>query len=620
MGVPSFYKWIFEHYHDYILSNKCQYGKPTHLYLDMNCGIHPAVKQKPMTLEEMPQAVINYLDNIVEIVRPSKMVYIAIDGVAPRAKMNQQRKRRYKNIKEKNTINQIKRKYMIPVDKESIDFNMISPGTKFIQDISTSLKKFIKKKIKTKGSPWYKLEVILSDANVPGEGAHKIMNHIRTKLNPNDMDIVTVYGLDADLIFLCMANNLPKMTLFRENIQFGKNKPTSKNKDGIEEYVFLSIDNLRDKLLSILDCNTTIDEIDNRKIFTDKLAARMDSHHIYDKNINKNKKSDDSRLIADYLVMCFFLGNDFLPPLPSLKIRNGGLEQVIRAYKLMQTHKLEDHYLVSINSKTSQFQINYENLYTFLSYLVKIEDESLKRETYGRYGRIKRFTTSTEYKMATNFDRECMELEMVELISKDLKLGTTTSNWKHVYYDHYFNFSPDSYGKNKEFRQNIDRVVKSYMNGIEWVLSYYYQDCIDWEWAYHHDEAPCVSDIIKFVKKMVNQNDNESFKIIPNNPATPFEQLLMIFPPQSAELLPLALSELMIDPESPIISNYPVEFNCELSGKRYLWECIPKLPKVDYLTIKKIVQRHLRYLTPEEQERNKNKNKTRFKIKNPNKS
>lgn len=54
-------------------------------------------KVKPLTEEQIIERVIEYLLELVRVANPKKLLYIALDGVAPRAKINQSRDRRFKS-------------------------------------------------------------------------------------------------------------------------------------------------------------------------------------------------------------------------------------------------------------------------------------------------------------------------------------------------------------------------------------------------------------------------------------------------------------------------------------------------------------------------------------------
>src|SRR5690606_17029410 len=122
MGVPSFYAWLLRCYDKnndfhtpvvepdsnhpqspeqaYKLRRKLRpNGYFDNLYIDMNGLIHPCSHpefgEKPKSEEEMLLNICKYLDRIVFAIQPQNLLYLAIDGVAPRAKMNQQRARRF---------------------------------------------------------------------------------------------------------------------------------------------------------------------------------------------------------------------------------------------------------------------------------------------------------------------------------------------------------------------------------------------------------------------------------------------------------------------------------------------------------------------------------------------
>ncbi len=121
MGVPAFFRWLSTRCPKIIIDAMERLGVPgrtedvdrareesienedplfDNLYLDMNGIIHPCCHPEdglpPQTEVEMFNNIFAYVDKLMRIVRPRRLVYMAVDGVAPRAKMNQQRSRRFR--------------------------------------------------------------------------------------------------------------------------------------------------------------------------------------------------------------------------------------------------------------------------------------------------------------------------------------------------------------------------------------------------------------------------------------------------------------------------------------------------------------------------------------------
>ncbi|CAG8501697.1 6461_t:CDS:2 [Acaulospora colombiana] len=176
--------------------------------------------------------IFNYIDHLFTKIKPKQMFFMAVDGVAPRAKMNQQRCRRFRTAKDAaNAVRKAESKGDKLPDEEPFDSNCITPGTEFMAKLSLQLEYFINKKV-SEDANWRGVKIVLSGHEVPGEGEHKIMEYIRhakaqSDYNPNVRHCL--YGLDADLIMLGLISHDPHFALLREEVTFGPSSKKKKN-------------------------------------------------------------------------------------------------------------------------------------------------------------------------------------------------------------------------------------------------------------------------------------------------------------------------------------------------------------------------------------------------------
>jgi 5'-3' exoribonuclease 1 len=240
---------------------------------------------------------------------------MAVDGVAPRAKMNQQRARRFKTAKdaEKKEEEARQKGEMLPTEPP-FDSNCITPGTGFMDRLHQQLQFFTASKVST-DEKWRNVQIILSGHDVPGEGEHKIMDFIRSQRSQPDYDVNTrhcMYGLDADLIMLGLCSHEPHFSLLREEIRFGKFGKNSGGGGGNNRV------NSADKTTFHLLHLSLLREY--LELEFQPLQGRL------------SFPLDLEKVIDDWIMMGFLVGNDFIPHIPYLHINKNALPTLHQIY------------------------------------------------------------------------------------------------------------------------------------------------------------------------------------------------------------------------------------------------------------------------------------------------
>ncbi|KAL6749333.1 exoribonuclease [Haematococcus lacustris] len=542
MGVPAFYRWLSQKYPKIVkdviedhpewidgIEVPVDTSTPNpngmefdNLYLDMNGIIHPCFhpedRPAPTTETEVFLNIFDYIDRLFSIVRPRRLLYMAIDGVAPRAKMNQQRSRRFRAAQdaaekaaEEERLRQDLEQQGIKLPKapksETFDSNTITPGTPFMDRLATALQYYVHQRLNgDKG--WRGIEVILSDSNTPGEGEHKAMQYVRQMRgrpgwNPNTRHCV--YGLDADLIMLALATHEPHFCILREVI--------------VQPHQQVSV-------------------------LREYLALEMKVEGL-------GFEFDPERILDDFVFMCFFVGNDFLPHMPTLDIREGAIELMMRVYRGMLPQL--GGYLCDGST------INMARCEQFISAIGQFED--------------------------TIFQKRMRELRR----QKDRLERQKHQKQQHRYYSEKLGVPPDQ-------QPTVVRgIVRAYVEGLSWVMAYYYEGCASWNWFYPYHYAPFASDLKDLPSLEIGFSLGEPF--------SPFNQLMGVLPAASAHALPKCFRWLFTSPESPILDFYPKDFAVDMNGKRFAWQGVALLPWIDEARLLAATGQCLADLTPEEQRR-----------------
>ena len=445
-----------------------------------------------------------------------------------------------------------------------------------------------------------------------------------------------LYGLDADLVMLGLLSHDPHFCLLREEVTFGRQSSKKSKELEHQNFFLMHLCMVREYL-----------ELEFQELKQDGVLGFA---------------YDMERIIDDFILMAFFVGNDFLPNLPNLHINEGALALMFQKYKevlpglggyineqgvinLPRLDKLLDglsdveHRFFQaeysdakwIQAKreengekdtpkagktptrmTPQQKEIYKQVKKYfiapgnkepatrtpldLSPTLPARDRkfaqqlaadlhlewSTKEDEAGNRFMCLEFPSNTnhdgesedeEAELATmrvlkKYDNTKIEEDSSEQAQEDMrkKYDQKFLEWKDKYYTEKFDWGLSDETQLRELTEN-------YVQGLQWVLYYYYRGVASWPWFYRFHYSPMISDVKKGLKANMNFELGQPFR--------PFQQLMGVLPDRSKTIVPTPYHELMTSKDSPIIDFYPRDFELDMNGKKMEWEAVVKIPFID---------------------------------------
>ena len=485
MGIPSYFSYIVKNHPEILQKYLKDIMTINNLYLDCNSIVYDIYHK--MKFEELTDTiatsiiklVCSKIEYYIHLIKPNNKVIIAFDGVAPVAKLEQQRSRRYKSAYLSQITNEIYKK----AEPDPWNTSSITPGTKFMNDLTIAIQSYF-----SEPSRYNLNQIINSTSDIYGEGEHKIFEYIRNHEIEHKTQTTIIYGLDADLIMLSI-NHLPicpQIYLFRETPHFIQSIDKSLEPD--ENY-----------LLNIpLLANQVIQYMNNENIINEE---------------QKNIK------IYDYIFLSFFLGNDFMPHYPAINIRTGGMDKMLQAYRetIGKTNKV----------LTDGKKIYWNHVRKLVQVLALKEEDYIKAEYKLRDKREKiYYPTDTPENILKKMDA-------IPTYDREIEkyINPFQDYWQSRYYRSLFNIKNDNDGS------QVKQLCLNYLEGLEWTLHYYTKGCPNWRWYYQYSYPPLLIDLLKYIPVF----DTTFIDNVIHSPVSPIVQLCYVLPKNSLYLLPKKL-------------------------------------------------------------------------------
>jgi len=461
---------------------------------------------------------------LTQTVRPKQSLILAIDGVAPQAKINQQRNRRYKAATERKP-------------EQVFDPNSITPGTDFMFELDRFIRDEINRitAAKQQGGvydPYGSVlppHIIYSSHLVPGEGEHKIADHLRVM--PAENRTVVIYGADADLIMIYLMHlrrGWNNIYLFREN----------------------NLNYTVQAMISLKDLEIILRQLYRGASFP----------------------------ADDFVTLLFLNGNDFLPRFPIFERVDDALRVLIGGYMEF----LQQNPGKGITTGTG---IDWRNFSLFLQYIADKYGDNLLRSWGLNEDNMIKFPSLVAQKCIVQ-KKQVIGLESKCIREFDLE------KFKYEWYRYVFS-SKTGTSVIIPSTEDKEEMIHYYLEGLAWVYGYYRNGAngVNLSWYYPYHYSPLFKDIPKYMTGRVERGEitwetNPVYLL--SKFVSPLEQLIMVLPPASLTSVPRELHSLY-SISSPIYDLLPEGFIVDPYGKMEEWQAHAILPIPEPVRVERAV-------------------------------
>ncbi len=460
---------------------------------------------------EIYQGVFNDIIRLTRLIGPKKSLILAVDGVPPEAKCMQQRGRRFASAADR------------PMD-QPFDSNSINPGTDFMFELDQYIREQLEQLINMDREstrvphphagvlPPY---VMYSSHLVPGEGEHKIADHMRSVQAKGQTAVV--YGTDADLIMIYLLHldaGWKNIYLFRESEFRGRPQ------------------------IGVIDLSMMAGII--RKLYPGAIAP-----------------------LDDFVTLLLLNGNDFLPHFPVFERVWDAVQTLIFGYRAFLDANPGKGICISDT-------INWENFGLFCDFVSETWGNILLTAWAQNADNLIRFPSIVAERCTTQIRR-------IQSGTTTCVKEFDPEKFRDAWYQ--YTFSPKTgVGVIIPTDEDKSNLIKNYLEGIIWVHHYYKYGVsrlnVGWYYPWHY--SPVFADLGPYIRSHPVDWENEPIFLL-SDFISPLEQMLQVMPPRSLSVIPEPLRRLYTE-ASPIYDLYPESFVVDTGGKQEEWQGVPILP------------------------------------------